>query len=54
MCVCVLLILFVGVLFKAVVAFTGADREVAKKALEDNQWIEELAVNSVLDSLDQS
>ncbi|CAE7606035.1 ufd1 [Symbiodinium natans] len=39
---------------EAVVAFTGADREVAKKALEDNQWIEELAVNSVLDSLDQS
>ena len=39
---------------QAVVAFTGADREVAKRALEENQWIEELAVNKVLDSLDQS
>ncbi|OLP93061.1 Ubiquitin fusion degradation protein 1-like [Symbiodinium microadriaticum] len=39
---------------EAVVAFTGADREVAKRALEENQWIEELAVNKVLDSLDQS
>lgn len=39
---------------EAVVAFSGADREVAKRALEENQWIEELAVNKVLDSLDQS
>ena len=31
-------------------AFTGAEREAAEKALEANQWIEELAVNSVLDS----
>ena len=37
---------------EAVVAFTGADRDAAKRALEENQWIEELAVNSVLDSLD--
>ncbi|CAE7774967.1 ufd1 [Symbiodinium pilosum] len=31
---------------EAVVAFTGADRDAAKRALEENQWIEELAVNS--------
>jgi len=34
-----------------VMNFTGSDREVAEKALEENQWITDLAVNRVLDSL---
>eukprot|EP00435_Cladocopium_sp_Y103_P038968 s1936_g10.t1 len=34
-----------------VMGFTGVEREVAEKALEENQWITDLAVNSVLDNL---
>lgn len=36
---------------EAVMGFTGVDREVAEKALEENQWITDLAVNNVLDNL---
>lgn len=36
---------------EAVMGFTGCEREAAEEALEANQWITDLAVNSVLDSL---
>ena len=31
-------------------SFTGVEASVAEKALEETQWITDLAVNSVLDS----
>ncbi|CAJ1401679.1 unnamed protein product [Effrenium voratum] len=36
---------------QAVISFTGVERAAAEKALEENNWITDSAVNSVLDSL---